>query len=389
MFDRVKRLFNRSPTEGIGIRMINMNDAGYLTWNGKLYKSDIIRACLRPRAKAIGKAEPQHIRKDANETVINPEPYMRFIMEEPNAYMSWQLLAEKVDNQLQLNNNAFIMIDRNEDGVPIGLYPVNASFVQLVKDKYGNMYYRFHMMKGEIYTISMNDVVHLRDDFISNDIFGESPIEALRPVMEVINTTDQGIVKAIKNSGIIKWLLKFKTTVRPEDMKKQTQDFVKNYMDIENDSVGAAASDTKYDVQQVEPKDYVPNAAQMDRSIRRVYAFFNTNEKIVMSQYNEDEWNAYYEAVIEPRIIQLAQCLTLKLFNRRERAFGNRIAIKTSNLQYASMSTKLSLMQMVDRGAMTPNEWRDTLGMPPIPGGDKPIRRLDTAPVTTEGGEDK
>lgn len=389
MFDRVKQLFNRSPTEGIGIRMINMNDAGYLTWNGKLYKSDIIRACLRPRAKAIGKAEPQHIRKDANETVINPEPYMRFILEEPNAYMSWQLLAEKVDNQLQLNNNAFIMIDRNEDGVPIGLYPVNASFVQLVKDKYGNMYYRFHMMKGEIYTISMNDVVHLRDDFISNDIFGESPIEALRPVMEVINTTDQGIVKAIKNSGIIKWLLKFKTTVRPEDMKKQTQDFVKNYMDIENDSVGAAASDTKYDVQQVEPKDYVPNAAQMDRSIRRVYAFFNTNEKIVMSQYNEDEWNAYYEAVIEPRIIQLAQCLTLKLFNRRERAFGNRIAIKTSNLQYASMSTKLSLMQMVDRGAMTPNEWRDTLGMPPIPGGDKPIRRLDTAPVTTEGGEDK
>ncbi len=36
---------------------------------------------------------------------------------------------------------------------------------------------------------------------------------------------------------------------------------------------------------------------------------------------------------------------------------------------------------MVDRGAMLPNEWRATLNMAPIPGGDEPIRRLDTQVV--------
>lgn len=36
---------------------------------------------------------------------------------------------------------------------------------------------------------------------------------------------------------------------------------------------------------------------------------------------------------------------------------------------------------MVDRGAMTPNEWRATLNMAPIEGGDEPIRRLDTQVV--------
>ena len=36
---------------------------------------------------------------------------------------------------------------------------------------------------------------------------------------------------------------------------------------------------------------------------------------------------------------------------------------------------------MVDRGAMTPNEWRETMNMTPIPGGDQPIRRLDTQVV--------
>ena len=45
------------------------------------------------------------------------------------------------------------------------------------------------------------------------------------------------------------------------------------------------------------------------------------------------------------------------------------------------MATKLNLMQMVDRGALTPNEWRQVLNLPPVEGGDKVIRRLDTAVV--------
>jgi hypothetical protein len=36
---------------------------------------------------------------------------------------------------------------------------------------------------------------------------------------------------------------------------------------------------------------------------------------------------------------------------------------------------------MVDRGALTPNEWRLVLNMGPIEGGDKAVRRLDTAEV--------
>jgi hypothetical protein len=87
----------------------------------------------------------------------------------------------------------------------------------------------------------------------------------------------------------------------------------------------------------------------------------------------------------EPISIQLSGEYTRKIFSRRERGFGNKIYFEASNLQCASLSTKLQLMQMVDRGAMTPNEWRETMSLAPIEGGDKPIRRLDTAVV--KGGE--
>ena len=50
-------------------------------------------------------------------------------------------------------------------------------------------------------------------------------------------------------------------------------------------------------------------------------------------------------------------------------------------MQYASNSTKLAMVAMVDRGALTPNEWRFIFNLAPVEGGDVPIRRLDTAAV--------
>ena len=173
--------------------------------------------------------------------------------------------------------------------------------------------------------------------------------------------------------------------MRPEDIRKQTDDFVEQFMNTSN-SMGAAGVDSKCDAKQVDPKDYVPNAAQTDRTITRIYNFFNTNEKIVQSKYNEDEWNAYYESQIEPLVIQLSEEFTRVLFNRKQIAFGNKIVFNANNLTYASMSTKLGLVQFIDRGIMTPNEVREILNMPHIDGGDKVLLRKDTG-VVSEGGD--
>jgi len=333
----------------------------------------------------MGKLVAKHIRRDKDGLKVNPEPYIRFLLEEPNPFMSGQMLQEKVANQLSLNNNAFILIVRDEFGLPAELYPIPCTGVDAIY-KNNELYLKFYYPNGNIGTFPYSEIIHLRDDYCDNDIFGESPAPALTQLMEVVTTIDQGIIRAIKNSGVIRWLLKYTTPLRPEDLKKNVEDFVNNYLSIESTTFGAAGVDVKADAQRIEPKDYVPNAAQTEKTTQRIYAFFNTNEKIVHSNYTEDEWISYYESRIEPDAIQMSNEYTRKLFTRRERGFGNQIIFEASSLQYASMRTKLNLLQMVDRGAMTPNEWRAVMNMAPIPGGDKPIRRLDTAPVT-EGGE--
>lgn len=381
-----KNLFGNKAMTTVKLELVTERGNGFYSWNGRLYQSDIIRSCIRPKSKAIGKLVAKHIRGEKEKLKINPEPYIRFLLEEPNPFMTGQMLQEKLAVQLDLNNNAFALIVRDEFGYPQQLYPIPCIDVEAIYTKSKELHLKFRLKKGKLLKVPYRNILHLRQDFNENDIFGDSPGKVLTSLMEVVNTTDQGIIKAIKNSNIIKWLLKFKQTLQPKDREIQVKDFVKNYLSIESNTVGAAATDPRYDAEQVKPESYVPNAAQMDRTITRIYNYFNINEKIVQSKWSGDEWNAYYEAVIEPLARQMSGELTRKLFTRKERSFGNKIIFEASNLQHASMDKKLGFVAMVDRGAMTPNEWRKILNLGPIEGGDKPIRRLDTA-IVKEGGE--
>jgi HK97 family phage portal protein len=363
-------------------KMVTERGNGFYSWDGRLYHSDIVRACIRPKTKAIGKLIAKHIRNDTTGIKTNPDAYIRFLLEEPNPYMTGQMMQEKVANQLSLNNNAFILIIKDDYGYPCELYPIPCSAVEAIYIN-NELFLKFYFVNGKISTFPYTEIIHLRDDFHENDIFGESPGRALASLMETINTTDQGLISAVKNSAVIQWLLKFSTTTRPEDLKKNAKEFADNYLNIDSESIGVAAVSSTADAIRIEPKDYVPNASQTDRTKLRLYAFFNTNEKIVMSTYSENEWISYYEAVIEPLAMQMSGEYTRKLFSRRERGFGNKIIFEASSLTFASMTTKISIYkEVVQNGGMLINEWREIMSWGPIEGGDKPIRRLDIAQVT-------
>lgn len=375
------------------VELVQQKTNNFFSFNGKLFESDIIASCIRPDAKAVGKASVKHVRDFNGDIKINPEPYIKFMLLQPNPWMTFQQMMEKVVTTFELNNNAFILVNRDENGYPYELYPINAYSVEAKFDKNGFLFYRFWFKNSKCYDFNALNIIHLKSDVYEDDIFGTNPIKKLNPVMEVVSTTDQGIVNAIKNSAVIRWILKFTTSLKDKDIKENTKKFVKNYLKINEDNEfgGAVATDSKMDAIPIDPKDYVPNALQTQNTTKRIYSFFNTNEKIITSSYSEDEWNSYYEAKIEPILIQLHQTFTLRLFSRKEISFGNRIDFESSNILYASLSTRLNFVAMVDRGAMTPDEWRATFGMSPIEGGDKPIRRLDTQQVddTNKKGGDE
>lgn len=393
LISRIRSAFSNRRVAGVELMQQIGNN--YISWNGTIYDSDIVRSCIRPKVKATGKLVAKHLRDvvDAeghHELKVNPSTAIRFILDEPNPLMTGQMLQEKLATQLCLNSNAFALIIRDDYGSPMEIYPVIARTVDAVYDSAGKLRLKFTLNNNKVYEFPYEDIIHLRQDFNENDIFGTPIAPVLVPLLDVVTTTDQGVINAIKNSSIIRWLLKFTNSMRKEDLKSQAKDFADNFL-ATSEGMGVAAVDAKADAQQINPTDYVPNAAQMDRTTKRIFDLFNTNDAIVSSKYTEEQYNSYFDAEVEPVLIQLGGEYTRKLFTRRERVFGNKIVFEASAWDSASISTKLNLQAMVDRGALTPNEWRATLNLAPVPGGDDPIRRLDTAAVdnsekSTEGG---
>ena len=128
--DWLTKPFKTKKTSNM-FKMITAATDSFFVYNGKIYQSDIVRACLRPYTKAMGKTLAKHIREsitDSGETevLVNPDASMKFLLEEPNPYMTYQKMVEKMAVNLKLNGNAFALIIRDGNGIPRELYPLPA-----------------------------------------------------------------------------------------------------------------------------------------------------------------------------------------------------------------------------------------------------------------------
>lgn len=384
-------IFGRQPKRErvqTQLKMLNGYAPVFTSFSGDAYDSDVVRAAVDAIARNAAKLKPKHIRRVNGQIQEVGSDIERLLSVRPNPYMDAYTFLYKVTTQLFLQNNAYVFID--VDPITkriIGFYPVNALTTEFLEYE-GDIYAKFHFMGGQQVVLPYEDLIHLRRFFYKNDLYGEPSDKALLPTLQLIHTTDEGISNAIKSSAFLRGILKFLGMIKPEDMKRQRDMFVEDYLNITNNG-GVAAIDAKADYIPLNNEPKMVDDKQMEAIKRKVYDYFGVNEKIIQSSYTEDEWNAFYESTIEPLAIQMSLEFTSKMFTNAEKSRGNEIIFESNRLQYASMTTKLNLLQMVDRGAMTPNEWRAAMNLAPIEGGDKPIRRLDTAEVEPmTGGDD-
>ena len=338
-------------------------------------RSDIVRACIRPLADQTAKAFPR---------VERDEELERLITFNPNPFMNGKDFLYKVRTMYEVQNTVFIVIMKDK-GKITGFYPMNYESYEALQDEQGYIYLRFKTRNGT-YFLSWNDVIVLRKDYNISDIVGDDN-DVLLDTLELVQVSNQSIANAIKSTANLRGIIKTtKSMVDPDDLKKIKDRFVEDYMDAtQGDGIGALDSTTDFIQTNMTPT--VASFAQMKEFRDNVYRYFGVNENIVTSKATPEEMQVFYEMKIEPFLIALSQEMTRKVYTPREIAFGNRIVFDSSTIQFMSMTDKLNLKDFIDRGALTPNEWRRIVGFEPIEGGDTPIRRLDTAPVEEVSNE--
>jgi len=365
----------KSPDNVTYYKMLNDYVPFFSTFDGELYDSDVVRTCVDAIARNAAKLKAKHVRRVGGEITKLSSNTEWFLQVRPNSYMNAYDFFYKVVSQLYSNNNAFIYI-HTEMGVITGFYPLNFSFIEPVEYA-GELYCKFTFATGYKMTVPYTDLIHLRRHFNRDDIFGESGHKVFKPTLDLLQTINQGISNAIKSSARLRGWLKFTSTLRPEDLKAQRDQFVADYLNISNDG-GIGATDAKFDFNPVEVNAQMADDKQMAIARENAYRYFGVNEKIIQANYNENEWNAFYESVIEPIAIQLSLEFTAKVFTDRELGFGNEIVFEANRLQYASATTKINLIkELGPLGLLTINEGREIFNMPPVEGGDKRLQTLN------------
>lgn len=372
------------PGEQTHLKMLNEYVPIFTQFGTEPYDNDVVRSAIDSIARNAAKLKPRHIRR-ANGTVIPQlSNLQRLLQVRPNRYMDAYTFYYKIVTQLFVKNNAFIYIDYAQDGSILGFYPITSNYVELIEAR-GQVWAKFTFISGEKLTVPYTELIHLRRFFYKNDFWGESNSNTLAPTLDLITTTNQGIVNSVKQSAFIRGILKFsQSMMKPSDIKAERDRFVSEYLSIDNNG-GIGAIDAKADFIPMKNEPVTVDDKQQSYIKSTIYDYFGTNEKIIQSKYSEDEWNAFYESTLEPIAIQLSLEFTSKVFSERELGFGNEIVFESNRLQYASNASKINLIkETMPFGLLTMNEAREIFNLGPVEDGEKRLVSLNFVDATKQ-----
>ena len=351
-------------------------------WNTKFstlpegtYNSKVARQVIDRIATHCSKLVPKHIQGNITNNIKGDINFL--LSNQPNPLMNTFDFIYRVISLLYTDCNAFVYIAKDRTGFITGFYPVLATTYDLLQGADGTMYLQFDFVNGKTYTIPYLELIHLRLFYNRNDVFGMGN-RVLQTDLNTADTVSQGIDKAIKTTSNLKGILQYENSMLKEkDLKANKENFVKDFLNMDNEG-GIAALDAKAKFEAVNLKPITLDNEQIKRVNYNIFEYFGVSEKIVDNSFTEEEWNAFYEGVVEARAIQMSYAFTNKIFKRQSIKEGHKIVFTANRLQYASLTTKTNLLKVIAPWAMIRvDEGREILDLAPI-GGEEGNRILQS-----------
>ena len=341
------------------------------------YNSKVARQVIDRIATHCAKLVPKHIQGNITNNIKGDINFL--LSNQPNPLMNTFDFIYRIISLLYTDCNAFVYIAKNRSGFITGFYPVLATTYELLQGADGTMYLQFDFVNGQTYTIPYLELIHLRLFYNRNDIFGMSN-RVLQTDLNTADTVSQGIDKAIKTTSNLKGILQYENSMlKNKDLVKTKDDFVKDFLNMDNEG-GIAALDAKAKFQEVNLKPITLDNEQLKQVNYNIFDYFGISEKIVDNSFTEEEWNAFYEGIIEARAIQMSYAFTNKIFKRQSIKDGHRIVFTANRLQYSTLTNKISLIKEAGAlGLLTKDEAREIIELPQLGGeeGSKILQSLN------------
>ena len=347
--------------------------------------SDIVKICIDRIATHSAKLKPRYVKTEDNETVQEKKGNLAYLLKfQPNSLMTPYDFIYRVVTLLYLNNNAFIYPEYDYATYELkAIWPLKPNSVEMLKDDSGALFLRFYFSDKKAFILPYESIIHLRRFYGTNDVFGGSGAisdhSALLKTIKINDSVLQGLDNAVRTSFQIKGLLKINGILNDKDKTAQKAEFDKALNEASKDggnSIVPVDLKSEYVPLNVDPK--LIDSTTLTFLQKKIISYFGVSDAIFDNKYNENEYNAFYESVIEGIAIAMSEAFSKALLTRGQLEKGEQIIFYSERLQYASWNTKVQAIEkLMGLGILSLNESRALLGFEPIEGGSKRLQSLN------------
>jgi len=367
------------------LKLLSGFNATFSSISENIEDNIVARECIDTIATHCAKMMPRHCQeiKGIKNHIQGDINYILSV--KPNQFMTVYDFLYKTVSLLLAQNNEYIFVDVDENGYLVGLYPLNPLFCTLVEYQ-GNVWLKFQFMDGNTYYMEYEKTIHLRRFYTNHDFYGDSN-SILNKSLETQIVADDGVKNAIKISNSLRGILRASNSMlKNKDVQEMRDEFVKDLLESEE---GIAGLDAKLDFKEINLEPVLLDKDQLEMVNGNIYKYFRISKEIVESKFTDDEWNAFYESIIEPLAIQMEQAFTNTIFNENSIKEGHKVEFCINRIKYAKTETKIKLLREVGvLGIIKVDEGREILDLPAL-GGEEGNKRLQTLNVINSNLADK
>lgn len=369
--------FKKQPKNSKPAKTLNGFFPIFSQFGTNIYESDVVQQALKCIVDEMKKLNPTHIRYIESDPVPQKSDIQE-VLTEPNELMTTSDFLEKVVWLLLLNYNVFIIptyytwIDENtgqEKRYYKSLNPVNPIQVDFIEDESGRLFVKFWFWNGETTTIRYDDVIHIKykyslNEFMGGNRMGQPDNKSLLKTLQLNDELLKGIAKAMKASYSVNGVVKYNTLLDDGEMDKSLKELEEK---INNNDSGFLGLDMKADYKELKKDIKLVDNDTLKFIDEKILRNWGVPLPILTGDYSQEQYNSFYQKTLEPLIISISQCLTKKMFTKRERAFGNRIELYPKDLIFMSVGQTLEMIDKLSpTGALFENEKRTFLGLRPL-----------------------
>ena len=347
----------------------------YSSPSAREYASDIIKIALSRVCDEATKLQPRHVRlnADGQQESVTDSAIAR-VLRRPNIYMTTADFLSKCWALRELTKNCFIYPLRDSVGEVVALYPLRPQTAEFYEDGY----IRLTFSNGTELLCHYSEVIHWRKDYHADDFMGghDSDDAELVGWIETYNDVVDSIAKAAKCQLTVHGVMQYGIPTERENLKKERDKFLQDLRDG-NSAVLFMDSKAQFTPINKDAAKLIDNDTML--FLLEVILFkTGVSLPILKGDYTHAQKEAFYETALESGVITFGQSIGKTLIAEEQLQAGEEVVLYPNRLQFASIASVCSYLGIaVPAGAVTINEIRAAVGLPPMADGDKVSQSLN------------